>query len=199
MFLTQIRSAKKKRQIRRKLRAFPPRTVLLFEDETDLLLFPPLRSGWALRGEPSIVPICGHNAKRVIFGAINPRTGHRLFLPRFRGKSADFQAFLHMIHQHYRGWPVALLLDEGPSHIAKCSQGTAAQLDINLLWLPKRSPELNPLESLWGDGKDHVCANRQYATIDEEVERFMCYLGSLDPNTALETAGILSSDFWLDL
>lgn len=172
---------------------------MLFEDETDLLLFPPLRAGWAKRGVPFPVLLTGRNAKRVVFGAINPQTGHRVFLPRSRGRSEDFQVFLQTIHHHYRNWPVALLLDEAPSHTAKTSQGLAAQLHIELLWLPKRSPELNPLEALWGDGKDHVCANRQYATIDQEVGRFVDYLSDLSPQTSLRLGGILSGDFWLKL
>lgn len=48
-------------------------------------------------------------------------------------------------------------------------------MKVELIWLPKRSPGLNPLECLWGDGIDHVCANRQYATTDDEVERFLNY------------------------
>jgi transposase len=171
--------------------------VLLFEDETDLLLFPPLRSGWAKRGEPFRVVLSGWNAKRVVFGAINPETGHRVFLPRLRGRSADFQEFLYTVHHHYRTRPVALLLDEGPSHTAHKSQRIAADLEMKLLWLPKRSPELNPLEGLWGDGKDHVCANRQYASIDDEVQRFIDYLNDLPSHAALEKAGVLSDNFWL--
>lgn len=152
-----------------------------------------------MRGKPFPVTLSGWNAKRVVFGAINPRTGHRLFLTRQRGRSLEFQEFLHTIHQHYRTRPVALLLDEGPSHTATKSQRLAAALRIELLWLPKRCPELNPLESLWGDGKDHVCANRQYDTVDEEVMRFIDYLCNLTPDDALKRAGVLSDDFWLNL
>ena len=58
----------------------PPRSAKLAEDETDLRLFPPLRAGWARRGEEAPVPISGGNAKRVLFGAINLETGRRLFV-----------------------------------------------------------------------------------------------------------------------
>jgi hypothetical protein len=47
--------------------------VLLAEDETDVRLFPPLRAGWAKRGEQVRVPLSGRNALRVIFGALNLR------------------------------------------------------------------------------------------------------------------------------
>ena len=48
---TRTRSARKKRRIRRQIRALPPHSVVLAQDETDLLLFPPLRAAWSKRGE----------------------------------------------------------------------------------------------------------------------------------------------------
>ena len=81
---------------------------MLAQDETDLLLFPPLRVAWSKRGEVAKVWLSGRNARRVIFGAMNPRTGTRLFAPREKGRSGDFQAFLGEIRSHYRGWPVAM-------------------------------------------------------------------------------------------
>lgn len=171
----------------------------LFEDETDLLLFPPLRAAWGRRGQPLAVPISGANARRVIFGTINVATGHRLFLARQRQRGSDFQAFLRVIRRHYPGRPVALLLDEDPSHTAQASQELATGLGIQLLWLPKRCPELNGMDHLWGHGKDHVCANRQYPGIEAEVARFIDYLQSLSNQEALEQAGIRSDDFWLQV
>ena len=107
---------RKKKQIRREIRQLPPRCVKLFEDETDLLLFPPLRTAWGLRGQPTEVPISGFNARRVVFGTINIDTGHRLFLARQRQRGENFRAFPAIIHSHYRSRHVALLLDEDPSH-----------------------------------------------------------------------------------
>jgi hypothetical protein len=49
--------------------------VKLFADETDLLLFPPLRAEWFLRGKPADVPISGENAKRTVFGVVDVETG----------------------------------------------------------------------------------------------------------------------------
>ncbi len=171
--------------------------MLLAEDETDLLLFPPLRAGWALRGQPREVRISGQNARRVVFGAMNLCTGRRWFLVRDHRKALDFQEFLSRLHTHYRGWHVALLLDEDSSHTANDSLELADELSIQLIWLPKRSPKLNPLDSLWGQGKDVVSANKQYATIDEQVHRFLAYLESLSPRETLHTSGVLSKHYWL--
>jgi DDE superfamily endonuclease len=188
-------SAEKKRRIRRQVRDLPRHSVVLAQDETDLLLFPPLRAGWARRGEVATVRLSGRNARHVIFGAMNLRTGTRLFVPRKKGRSADFQAFLHEVRSHYWGWHVALLLDEDPCHTAKASLRAAE--GMTLLWLPKRSPELNPMDTLWGQGKDVISVNKQYATIDEQVARFLRHLGSLSNQEALHTSGVLSKSFWL--
>jgi len=93
-------------------------------------MFPPLRAGWSLRGQPAEVHITGWNARRVIFGAMNLRTGTRLMLPQPRGRADDFQAFLGLIRQRYRGWHVALLLDADPSHTAKGSVRAAAGMTL---------------------------------------------------------------------
>jgi DDE superfamily endonuclease len=168
---------------------------VLAQDETDLLQFPPLRAGWSKRGEAARVWLSGRNARRVIFGAMNLRTGARLFVPREKGRSVDFRAFAGEVRSAYRGWHVALLLDEDPCHTAQAS--LAAAEGMTLLWLPKRSPKLNPMDTLWGQGKDVISANKQYATVEEQVERFLRHLRGLSNQEALHTAGVLSKKFWL--
>jgi hypothetical protein len=126
---------------------------------------------------------------------MNLRTGSRLFLPRDKGRSGDFQALLSEVRYRYRGWHVALLLDEDPSHTAQASLREAE--GMTLLWLPKRSPKLNPMDTLWGQGKEVISANKQYATIEEQVERFLDHLESLSNWETLQTSGVLSKRFWL--
>ena len=171
--------------------------MVLAEDETDLLLFPPLRFGWAKRGQQARVWLTGRNARRVLFGAVNLRTGHQVLLSRERQKAPDFCAFLHEVHRGYRGRQVALLLDEDSSHTAHMSQRLVAKLGITPLWLPKRSPELNPMDHLWRAVKQKVCANRQFATVDLLAVRTIRYLRRLSRRAVLRKAGVLSRRFWL--
>jgi hypothetical protein len=144
-----------------------------------------------------VVRISGRNARRVVFGCLNLRTGTRTFLVRERQRAGDFQAFLGHLHEHYRGWPVALLLDEDPCHTAAGSRRAAERWGIELIWLPKRAPQLNPMDHLWGHGKDEVSANKQYEPIDAHVGRFLDYLEGLSSPEALKKAGVQSGDFWL--
>jgi transposase len=119
--------ARKMRRIRERVQNLGPRRALLFEDETDLLLFPPLRACWGKRGQAAEVPLSGRNARRVVFGAIHVHTGHRLLLGRKHQRGDDFREFLGLIHEHYRGWQVTLLWDEDTRHTAAASRGLAQE------------------------------------------------------------------------
>ncbi len=174
-----------------------PGAIILFLDETILRLFPPLRCAWAFRGQQADVRITGRNAKRVLFGAINPRTGHRLAVCRPGMRQEDFQAFLRHLRSRYRGRPLWLILDRAPCHEAHKSQMLAGRLDIGLMWLPTQCPELNPVDHLWRELKRLIAANRQFRTIDEEARYAENWFLRLTARAALRKAGILARDFWL--
>lgn len=175
----------------------PRNAVLLFIDATTLRWFPPLRFAWGFEGEQGVVKITGRNAKRVLFGAINPRTGHRLVLRRFRQRQEDFQAFLRYLRSRYPGRPLWLLLDKAPCHDAARSQQLAVRLGVELLWLPKQCPELNAMDQLFKDLKRLITANRQFGTIDEEADYAEHWIMTLTARQALRKASVLSDDFWL--
>jgi hypothetical protein len=163
-----------------------------------LLLFPPLRAAWAPRGQPAPVRISGQNAKRVVYGILNIRTGNRLLWGLQGHRAQDFQEFLEVVHWYHRSWHVAMVLDQDSSHTAAGSAKLANRLNMEFLWLPARSPHLNPMDHLWRHGKGVVCANWQYPTIEDQVEEFFLYLYDLSPHEALRKAGVLSGDFWLN-
>ena len=175
----------------------PPSGVLLIEDETTLRLLPPLRAAWALQGSQAEVPISGYNAQRVLFGAVNPRTGHRIVLRRHRARQEDFCAFLEELRRRYHARPIWLLLDRAPCHVGKKSLQLAGRLEITLLWLPKQCPELNAMDHLWRSLKGELAANRQFPTIDLLAEHAEAWIHSLSPTQTLCKAGLLSPNCWL--
>jgi transposase len=171
--------------------------VVLAEDETLWRLFPPLRYAWAPLGQVAVVPITGRNAKRSLFGAIELKSAQRLLLPRLTQRQDAFQDFLRHLRDTYAGVPIYLLLDENPSHTAGRSLILADQLGIELLWLPKQCPELNPMDQLWKELKKDMAANYQYKTIEQGVRYAVAWLGSLTKHETLKKAGLLSANSWL--
>ena len=176
----------------------PPGAVLLFADETTLRLFPPLRAKWAMRGEQPAVRVSGRNAKRVLFGAVNPRTGHRVLMRGTSVRQEQFRAFLRLLRRRYRGRPLWLVLDEAGCHTAARSLKLAAELGIELVWLPRQRSELNAMDHLWRALKQKISANRQCRTVDEQAGWAERYLLGLTCRQALRKAGVLSGRFWLN-
>jgi transposase len=175
----------------------PPGAVLLFEDETVLRLLPVLRRAWALRGEQAKIGITGRNAKRVLFGTITLRTGHRILHRAPNMRQEHFHVFLHRLRRSYPGHPIWLLLDEAPCHTAGKSQALARQLDIVLVWLPTQCSELNAMDQLWRELKGKISANYQYSTIDEHAAYAEAWVRALTCTQALRKASILAKTFWL--
>lgn len=171
---------------------------MLFTDWTLLRLFPPLRAAWAPIGMTAVVPITGANAKRVLFGAINAHTGHRIVLIRPRAGGTDVRAFLIELRRCYRGrGTIWLLLDRASGHTDRRTQALAATLDIQLLWLPKQTPELNAMDQLWRELKRVVAANRQHRTADALAAAAALWVLLLTPAEACRKAGLWSPHFWL--
>jgi DDE superfamily endonuclease len=92
-------------------------------------------------------------ANYYLYGAIEPMTGDSFFLEMPALDSPCFQVFLNQFAQKYRESLNIIILDRGRFHRAK-----ALQLPKNIVleFLPAYSPELNPMERLWEDLKNHI-------------------------------------------
>jgi transposase len=167
-------------------------------DETLVTETPPLYSCYGRRGEQVQVPISGNRAKRVIHGALNIRTGAVLVLITEVWDQLTHQYFLHMIRAHWRGWHIVLFEDRGSPHTAADSRALAAELQIQVRFLPVATPELNAMDHLWRHVKHDVLSNRPTRSIDTSAEVACQYLLSLSPRQRLKKAGVLSGNFWLE-
>ena len=171
---------------------------MLFIDWTLLRLFPPLRAAWSRRGEQALVPITGQNAKRVLFGAINLHTGHRVVMIRKQAGGAEARAFFEELRRRYRqAGRIWLLLDRASAHTTEKTLRIADELRLELVWLPKQWHELNAMDQLWKELKRLIAANRQATSIDGLAEEAADWILSLSMPEALRKAGILSPHFWL--
>lgn len=182
----------------RRLKAASAHEPILVTDETILRLFPPLRQAWGIRGMQVCVPITGCNDRRVLFGAVNVRTGHRITRIGRSMRLAEFHAFLQALRGRYRtGRRIWLVLDRHGTHDAPSTHKLAESLGIVLLFLPKQCPELNPMDHLWREAKRLVSANRQFPGIQEHAAAAEAWVLNLTPHEALRTSGCLSKNFWL--
>jgi transposase len=167
-----------------------------FGDESSLREFPPLRAAWSRVGEQAEVIISGRNARRTVVGFLNVLTGKLVRTVRQRGRGEDIAAGVRTLGEaEVRR---LLIWDNAPPHQARVARGAAEALGIEIVKLPFRSPELNPLEDVWRSLKAVVAANRVYESVEELAERAVDYLDGLTEDDVLRLSGLLSSKFnWL--
>ena len=145
--------------------------VLLFGDESEALTHPYLAHAWAKKGADLRIPAPGQAAKVAMLGVLDwaPRD---LIVRTSRSKrSADFIALLEQIDTQYGPTPdratkpIVLVLDNGPIHTSKATRAALAERApwLTVEWLPKYAPELNDIEELWRDLKQHHLAHQTFA------------------------------------
>ena len=145
--------------------------MLLFGDESEALTHPYLADAWAKKGADLRIPAPGQAAKVAMLGVLDwaPR---ELIVRTSRSKrSADFIALLEQIDTQYgltpdrATKPIVLVLDNGPIHTSKATRAALAERApwLSVEWLPKYAPELNDIEELWRDLKQHHLAHQTFA------------------------------------
>jgi transposase len=123
---------------------------------------------WARRGSRPRQPADQRYENAWLFGAICPRrgTGAALALPR--ADTGAMQLHLDEIARHVaKGAHAVLLLDRAGWH-------TTGHLDmpqnITPIFLPSRSPELNPVENIWQYLRGNWLSNRVFDNYDAIIE-----------------------------
>jgi transposase len=102
-----------------------------------------------------------------------------------------------MIRSHWRGWHLVLFEDRGSPHTAYASRELAADLGIQLRFLPRATPELNAMDCLWRHAKGEGLADRATRSIDQSADAVCQRILDLTPRERLRKAGVLSGNFWL--
>lgn len=166
-------------------------------DETLITETPPLYFVYGRPGEQVKVPITGNRSKRVLHGAINVQSGDVQLLITHAWRQEEHQTFLSMIRAHWRGWNLILFEDRASQHQCPGSLHRAEQLNIEIRWLPRATPELNAMDHLWKHTKRATLGSRATESIDQSAMTACQYILDLSPHERLRQAGILSGNFWL--
>lgn len=165
-------------------------TTVLFEDETELRRFPPLRRAWMPRGEQREVAVPASNDKFALYGALDVLTGETYAEPYPKGRSDHTKSFLRQVLGQVNG-QILLVWDRARWHTSQAVEGLIQRHDrLDVLLLPKRSPKDNPIEDIWRELKNVIAANLERGL---EALKAACraFFDNLSPERALRTAGLL--------
>jgi putative transposase len=124
----------------------PDAVVVLFQDEMSARTTPNKGYGWTL-DKRLTVKVPGYRGQRVnCFGAVDPFKGEVTELSSTCPKADSFVRFLRKLRKRYTG-KLWIYLDNFPVHKSrKVNRFIEADGKIELRYLPRYSPEMNPQE-----------------------------------------------------
>lgn len=166
-------------------------------DETIITETPPLYCCYGRVGQQVSVPISGGHKRRILHGAINVGTGDVQLLVTRDWTQVEHRHFLNVLRAHWRGWHIVLFEDRAGQHTALDSLRLAEGLGIEVRLLPRATPELNAMDTLWKQVKREALADRPTESIGQSAAGACEHILAMRPHDRLRQAGVLSGNFWL--
>lgn len=149
--------------------------MIVFEDEASLSNTATVSYKWGLRGhQPQISQKQRKRERRTLFGCVDPDSGIVVTRVAERGNTITFFEFLLQVTKQYMGKKVVMVLDNVRYHHAKRLKPILERYchQIELVFLPAYSPDLNPMERIWWFMRKKISHNRYLETMDKRITAF---------------------------
>jgi transposase len=121
------------------------------------------------RGQRKLIPGAGPSQYLHVFGAYDWASGFVSYTTAARKNTDTFIAFLEHLLAEYPHQKLILVMDNASYHRSAAAQAALSLYadQLLVLWLPKYSPFLNPIERFWLHLKHFVVANRLHRSLDD--------------------------------
>lgn len=182
-YTTRAAKSRKVNKLKRMIEQLPSDEVAVYADEVDIHLNPKIGPCWMPRGVQFEVETPGKNQKRYVFGGLNAKTGHVVWLASERKNSGVFIEWLELLRRAYRRYrTIHVVCDNYIIHKSKKTLAAVAKMrGVMLHFLPPYSPEHNPIERLWGELHANVTRNHKRKDIDKLMADVGAFLRSATP------------------
>jgi hypothetical protein len=146
----------------------PAAIEIWFADEARIGQKNKITRRWARRGTRPSAPHDQRTASTYIFGAICPRDGKgaALVLPACNIKAMNLH-LAEIATEIAPGKHAIVLLDQAGWHM---SARLIVPLNITLVPLPAKCPELNPQENVWQYMRDNWLSNRVFKSYEDILD-----------------------------
>ncbi|WP_425361661.1 IS630 family transposase [Candidatus Tisiphia endosymbiont of Mystacides longicornis] len=137
---------------------------MYFFDESRFGTHSKLGHGWFRKGIRTQVKIKIGFQNFYVYSAVNPITGDDFSLMMPNVNTMSLNMFLAEMSKHIGVQKAIVVMDCAGWHKAK---DLVVPANIEILYLPPYSPELNPAERLWEHLKSEAIKNKVYNTIEQ--------------------------------
>ena len=152
---------------------------LMFWDEAGYGRINKPRYCWCKKGVRPRVP-CHHIREyRYVYGAVEPQTGDSFFLILPRCNTDCTNVFLQRLSAEYPDDHILLAGDGASWHKSK---GLVIPANIELLFIPPYTPEMNPIEQIWKEIRKRGFKNEVFQTLNKVIDRLCEVIFTLSPS-----------------
>jgi len=167
----------------------PDDTVLLFEDEFSLSNTATIGYAWSKIGyQPKVQAKQRARERMTGMGSYNYSTGQITVSFHEKGNYTTFKKHLKKILKEYKGHSrIIMVVDNVRFHHArKLNSWLQTKPQLELMYLPPYSPDLNPVERAWWYMRKKITHNRYVKTLSERKACFWkMFSHFLKPNEEL--------------
>ena len=172
--------AAKVASLRSLLLHLPEEETVVFQDEVDINLNPKIGCMWMFKGQQAKVVTPGDNKKCYLAGSLHWRTGVLITTEGAKRDGALFVRHLHELRRRLRRYRVIHVICDNAKFHYDCwavwefchRYGERVQLHF----LPKYAPELNPIERVWWRLHEQITRNHQCRSLEELVDVTLAWL-----------------------
>ncbi|MDR7237739.1 putative transposase [Neobacillus drentensis] len=150
----------------------------MFEDESLIRDYQAIASTWFPKGQQKIIPTYGKHHGAKLLATVDYESGEIYWEEHEKYDAQVFLTFLENIVVKYPKGKTVMVLDKARIHHAKLIQPFLQEYSdqLELVFLPPYSPQLNIVEGLWGWLKKSVIYNVFFSCVEEirtTVQSFM--------------------------
>ena len=152
-----------------------PQHLVFASDETRLVHEAITRRAWCQRGAKTKLTVDRERQAQNYIGFLDLQSGDcDLHALHWQNSGTIIEALTNLLTDHPRK-KITIIWDNASWHRSKelrAHLGPGNLFErLHLIWMPPYSPDHNPIEHVWKDGKDHI-ANLQRNTFDETCLAF---------------------------
>ena len=162
---------------------------MLFEDEFSLSNTATVSYQWGKKGhQPKVTCKQRRRERKTATGSYNFETGQMTVSFHQRGNYQSFKKHLKKVLYTYRDHSkILVVVDNVRFHHAKLlKKWVRKHPQLELVYLPAYSPELNPIERAWWYMRKKITHNRYVTSLEERIKVFWKMFSHFQkPNTEL--------------